>query len=384
MPSPETVLLAVTGMSPAVLTETVWALAHGPDSVIPSRVIAVTTTEGRRQIEAQLFTPSSRLEGLTAWESLRRSLAQLGHDPTDRLRFGTTADDVRVITAVDPVSGRSQELTDIRSPGDNDAAADFLLEQVRAIVENPDVHLIASVAGGRKTMGALLYACLTLVGRETDRLTHVLVSEPFETFREFYFPGQPGGLVSGRDARTLDPAMATVELADVPFVPLRNLFPRHLGRKVGTFSRLVDSCREHVRQAAGENVRLTLDETRTEIEANGVRLKLSPREHLLLLFLALRAKGDEPPLVAQKDAIGALNEFRTHLLRSAAPDDFTDWRHTPSLGTPLEEGDLRKALSSLRQRLREAGPATAAVAACLPQKGRFALSVPGPLIFVRQ
>jgi hypothetical protein len=89
-----------------------------------------------------------------------------------------------------PELGRSRELDDLRSPADNEAAADFLLEQVRTIVENPDTRLVASLAGGRKTMGAILYAALTLVAREDDRITHVLVKEPFETLREFWYPAQ--------------------------------------------------------------------------------------------------------------------------------------------------------------------------------------------------
>ena len=192
----ETVLLAVTGMSPAVLTETIWALAQEPEPIIPTRVIVVTTADGRRELERQLFGPEPRFGGRTPWDTLRDALSAAGHDLSGHLRFGTTGDDIRVITGCDPVTGRTRELADLRTPADNEAAADFLLEQVRALVENPDTRLVASLAGGRKTMGALLYACLTLVGRETDRLTHVLVNEPFETLRGFWFPGQPGGPIA--------------------------------------------------------------------------------------------------------------------------------------------------------------------------------------------
>lgn len=381
--SPETVLLAVTGMSPAILTETLWALAHEPEPVLPSRIVVVTTLEGRRRLEDTLFQPAPALGHLSPWDALRAALTHLGFDLSHRLRFGTTPDDLRVITAVDAPTGRTRELADIRSPEDNEAAADFLLDQVRAVVENPDTHLVVSIAGGRKTMGALLYACLTLAGRETDRLTHVLVNEPFESLPGFLFPGQPGGPLADREGRTHDPADARIELADVPFVPLRNLFPRQLGRKVGTFSRLVDSCREQVRHAVGENLRLTLETTRPEIDVDGHRLKLAPREHLVLLFLATRVRQEEPPFPAQKDALEALEVFRSDLVRAAPGADFSDWRHLDSLRVHLDDADVRKALSSLRQRLADAGPGFAALAGCLPQKGRFGLAVPRPLVFLR-
>lgn len=380
----DTILLAVVGMSPAVITETLWALAHEPDPILPRRIIAVTTVEGRRRIHEDLFSPRPRFEGRSAWDTFRLSLAQQGFQLDGRLRFGTTPDDLRVITAPDPRTGQSQELADIRTPSENEATADFLLDQVRQVVENPDTQLIASVAGGRKTMGALLYACLTLAGRETDRLTHVLVNPPFEQVPEFFFPTQPGGDLPIRGGASVHPSEARIELADVPFVPLRNLFKRELGKPAGSFLRLVDSCREHVRQAAGEDIRLTLDAARPVIDVHGVSVQLAPREYLILRFLADRAKSDAPILGSQKEALDPLKAFQKSLLLSAPDDDYSDWRHLDSIGEPMEEPELRRALSSLRSKLRKAGGQASHLADCLPSgPGRFSLTIPGPMIHLR-
>jgi len=371
-------------MSPAVITETLWALAHEPDPVLPRRIIAVTTVEGRRRIQEDLFSPRPRFGGHSAWDTFRLALAELGFELDGRLRFGTTPDDLRVITAPDPHTGRSQELADIRTPSENEATADFLLDQVRQIVENPDTQLIASVAGGRKTMGALLYACLTLAGRETDRLTHVLVNSPFEQVPEFFFPTQPGGELPLRGGASVHPSEALIQLADVPFVPLRNLFKRELGKPAGSFLRLVDSCREHVRHAAGEDIRLTLDPSRPDIDVNGLPIRLAPREYLVLRFLADRAKRGDPILGSQKEAIDPLKAFQKSLILSAPDDNFSDWRHLDSIGAPMEEDELRRALSSLRAKLRKAGGQAFHLSECLPAgPGRFSLSVPGPMIHLR-
>ncbi len=381
---PEVVLLGVTGMSPAVLTETIWALAHprdGSKPVVPHRVLAVTTTQGRTEIVRQLLDPCARFGGLAPWDVLREALASEGLPVHGRLRFGATANDIRVITATDPASGRSAELADLRTVGDNDAAADYLLEQVRGVVENPDTRLIASMAGGRKTMGALLYACLTLAGRETDRLTHVLVNEPFETLREFCFPGQPGGELMDRAGRAHDPAQALVELADVPFVPLRNLFVRELSRKAGTFSRLIASCRDNVRQRAAESLRLTIETARPELEVNGTRIKLAPLEHLLLLFLARRAKGRSHAFGSYKDALDALNEARTEMTADVPKGGRGDWRD--SWRDSWDERSITKATADLRAKLRGRGADAAALASCLPEKGRCSLDMPGEMIFIQ-
>ncbi len=372
--APQTVLLAVTGMSPAVLTETLWALAHETPPVIPERVIAVTTSAGRERLR-RLFDPLPLFGGLSPWDALRQSLQACGHSLDGRLRFGLTAD---------VATGRSRELEDLRHRDDNEAAADFTLEQVRSIVENPDTHLIASVAGGRKTMGALLYACLTLAGRETDRLTHVLVSEPFETLPDFYFPAQPGGPLAGRNGEKHPPSGAAIELAEVPFVPLRNLFIRELGRRAGTFSRLVEECREQVRRAAGENIQLSIFRSRPDIDVNGTPLRLSAREHLLLLFLAGRARQQAPVLRSYGEAVDPANQFREDTIESAPPDDFADIRHHDSLRQPFtDDQDLRKLLSSIRTKLKKAGGNAPLLVPCLPEHGRFSLTVPGPLIHIK-
>ncbi len=382
----DSILLAVTGMSPAVVTETIWALASESDPVIPSRVIAVTTTEGRTAIERELFTPRVDWDGRTVWKALRDAICQRCGLPDDApvLSF----EPVRVFTVPDPQSGRAVELNDLRTRQENDAAADFLLEQVRSLVENADTKVIASLAGGRKTMGALLYACMTLVGRESDRLTHVLVDAPYDTLRGFWFPGQPGGALGGpatadHTPLAVDPSAARIEMADVPFVPVRNLFLRDLGRTAGTFSRLVESARASVRQRVSEDLQVTIDPVRQEVSVNGSSIKLAPLEQLVILFLARRAKQGEPAFAAYKDAIDDLNDFRTGFLQSRPKDGFNDWRHADSLSGPCDDRTITKAVSGLREKLRAAGGQANVLSLCLPEKGRCSLDLAGSLIHIK-
>lgn len=381
---PETILLAVTGMSPAVLTETLWALAREKEPVIPDRVIVVTTTAGRARITGGLLAPSTRLGGVSPWEALRAAMAGRGQDPGARLRFGPTGDDVRVITAVDPATGLSRELADLRTPADNEAAADFLLEQIRGVVAHPDTRLIVSLAGGRKTMGALAYACMTLVGRDDDRLTHVLVDEPFETIRDFWFPAQPGGALKDQQGEPRDPAAAVIDLADVPFIPLRNLLLRELGRPAGGFMRLVDSCRESVRRRAAEQLRLVAESSRTEIEVNGARITLSPREHIVFLFLVRRLKHGDPALPSYGEALESLDAFRRGLRSEAPANQPADWRHGDSVAARFDdEQEIRRALSSLRAKVRSHGGEAVLLVDALPTRGRFSLDLPASLVHLK-
>jgi CRISPR-associated protein (TIGR02584 family) len=169
----EIILFAVTGTSPAILTETVWALAQENPPELPDRIVVLTTTVGKNQIERELFRPQAHFNDQCGWDCLREKLQDRGHDMKGRLRFDP-ASDLHMLTRWDESAHRNLFLSDIRTADDNEAVADCILESVRRIVESPDSRLIACIAGGRKTMGALLYACMTLVGREGDRLTHVL------------------------------------------------------------------------------------------------------------------------------------------------------------------------------------------------------------------
>lgn len=369
-------------MSPAILTETIWGLAHLPEPIVPTRVIAVTTQEGSRQL-GRLFEACPELGGLSPWDALRQHLAQSGLEVTGRLRFGLTGNDIHVITDADPTTGASRELTDLRTRADNLAAADAILDSVRSLTSNPDLRVIGSLAGGRKTMGALLYACFTLAARECDQLTHVLVSEPFETLPGFWFPDQPGNPLTARDGTRHTAAQALVELAEVAFVPLRSLFQRELGRQVGSFSRLIDAARNQVRQYAGESLRLTVESTRTSIEVNQRHLDLGPREQLLLLFLVSRSKRGEPDLGSFSHVPELLAGFQRELRLEADPRNLGDWRHGGCTTDPLDEQDIRRALSSLRKRLREAGTDGATLSHLLPERGRFTLDLPSAQIFLR-
>jgi CRISPR-associated protein (TIGR02584 family) len=357
-PHSETVLLAVTGMSPAVLTETIWALARPGkkvEPVIPDRVVVVTTLPGKDRIEQELFAPVPEIGNRTVWDALR--LAILGPEAGKDSRLILA--DVRVICSADAKLGRAFPLEDIRTPADNEIAADFLVDEVRRITANPDTTLIASLAGGRKTMGALLYAALSLLGRSQDRLTHVLVSEPFEDpslTPRFYFPAQPEALHHHhRTGAVHSSNTARLWLADVPFVRLRQLFPKQLGRYPGSFSGLVHNYSE---QIAGLQhcPELALDLARRMILVNGRPVILPIRELGLFAFLLTRAQAGEHPFERHDQAYDPLRQFLQAWSRNF--DELSLERE--KLSTPWSLDDIKRLLSNLRRELIRQGCAAAA------------------------
>ena len=389
-PSPECtksrqiVLLSVTGQSPAVLTETVWALAtKETPPIIPHRVVVLTTTEGRDTLVEQLLSPPENC----VWDQLRSRLEGLGHDLTGRLHFGPTPHDIRVFTIFDPKLNRTRELADIGSEEENMAAADFITETVRGLAMDDEVRLVASVAGGRKTMSALLFAVMSLLAKEDDLLTHVLINEPFESRGlkpRFYFPPVTPVVHQGTDREgasvSASSETANIQLGKIPFVALRNLFERDLKKK-WSYSRLVRECQNEAREHARQNVRLAISRSRPSIKVNGIAIPTSVRQHAYLLFLAERAAAEAPPLPNYAAAFADFNQFCKRLYGEQNRNDFSDWRGADELkDMSMDFNEMErfciKMKNELKEKLEDIGPNVIGLIGLLPQAGRFSLDLP--------
>ncbi len=210
--SPRRILLAVTGLTPQVVTETLYALACRADSPwVPDEIHLITTATGAENARLNLLLPDGWFHRLCADYHLPAI-----DFPVGNIHIASDAD--------------GRPLDDIRSQEENTQIADFITETVRTLTGDGDSNseLHVSIAGGRKTMGYYLGYALSLYGRPQDRLSHVLVSDPYETNRDFYYPTpyeRPIHSKRGDKEITVDARNARVELADIPFVRLRDGLP---------------------------------------------------------------------------------------------------------------------------------------------------------------
>lgn len=176
MQQPETfsrrVLLAVTGMSPQVVTETLFALVT-EQNFVPTEIRLITTGLGLNRAMRDLLD-----ERDGHFHAFCREYGLVG-----KIRF-----DAACITVLKDAD--NQPLTDIREPEENKLAADEITQLVKTLCQDEDAALHVSISGGRKTMGFFLGYALSLFGRAQDRLSHVLVSDPFEHNRDFYYPAR--------------------------------------------------------------------------------------------------------------------------------------------------------------------------------------------------
>lgn len=275
-PAPRRILLAVTGLTPQVVTETLHALACHPELPwIPDEVHLITTITGAENARLNLLLPDGWFH----------RLCQDYHLPPIAFPVGN----IHILADAD-----GHALEDIRTPAQNTLAADFITETVRRLTADPESELHVSIAGGRKTMGYYLGYALSLYGRQQDRLSHVLVSDPYETNRDFYYPtpyDHPIHSRRGDKEVTVDARNARVDLADIPFVRLREGLPVELIKGAASFSQAVAAV-----QYAGRNLELRIDVGARCATARGIPLeKLTPQNFTLLLWLAQRRLRGQPP-----------------------------------------------------------------------------------------
>jgi CRISPR-associated protein (TIGR02584 family) len=272
------ILICTTGMSPQVVTETLFALAVRPSAGqqpwVPTEVHLISTRQGAEHARLNLLSTTP------GW--FHKLRADYGLPP---ILF--TPEHIHCIEAQD-----GQPLEDIRTPADNEATADRIAELIRSFSQQESAQLHVSIAGGRKTMGYYLGYAMSLYGRAQDRLSHVLVNGAFESHPEFYYPTPYERVIHTRDPKNplaLDCRNAQVDLAEIPFVRLRDGLPQRLLHGHARFTETIE-----IANLAHASPVLRIDLRRRSVEVSGLPVALGESGFALYAWLAKRALTDEP------------------------------------------------------------------------------------------
>jgi CRISPR-associated protein (TIGR02584 family) len=242
------ILLAVSGLSPQILTETLYGLTVATDTpFIPTEIHLITTIEGAHRAKLDLLHQETGKFPAFCKEYLMPAI-----------QFDEN--NIHVIADQDGML-----MDDIRNPEQNEAAADFITRIVSKLTQDPDAALHVSIAGGRKTMGYYLGYALSLFGRDQDRLSHVLVSDGYEGHPDFYYPSKKSRVIYTRDNRPLDTQEAQISLAEIPFVRLRNDIPANLLNGTAGFLETINLARK-----AEYPPELIIDIVAKKLSANGI------------------------------------------------------------------------------------------------------------------
>jgi CRISPR-associated protein (TIGR02584 family) len=231
------VLLSILGMSPQILTETVYALSQQKKPFIPDEIYVLTTKLGAKNCKLALFHENG------GWfHKLCQTYNLTNINFTEK----------HVISTVDE---EGELIDDIRTQGDNRAVANQITQFIRDLTSDNTVALHVSIAGGRKTMGFYAGYALSMFGRDQDRLSHVLVQEEYEGEPEFFFPTKVTDTFKPRFRNQfLDRKDAIIELADLPFVRMSKAINKNYLKQAKTF----DDCVGVLQKSVSEDVETVL------------------------------------------------------------------------------------------------------------------------------
>ena len=264
------ILLAAVGLSPQVITETLFALHQQNRRVDAIHII--TTRQGKEKINAHLISPGDG--------KYYRYLNEYDIDP-ESINFGF--DNVHTVK-----NGNGMEIDDIAGEEENECLLRKCLELSFRFTKDSSAAVFFSIAGGRKTMTSCLTLAAQLYGRPQDRVYHVLVSPEFESNRDFYYPPEKSVPIELRDKNgeryIKETRYAKINLVPVPFISIREQLSDDMLEEPKDPATLMLSL---VRE---EPYHLTIDLPSGKVAFKNLEFDMMPARLALYAFFALRKK----------------------------------------------------------------------------------------------
>jgi CRISPR-associated protein Csx14 len=270
--SHKNILVALLGRTPQVLTEALYALCV-ECAVAIREVWAISTQEGFEVAAEKLFEPR---EG--RFYRMQRDYPQ---------RCGNIVfTPEQILVAQDGLL----PVPDIRNRADSESFLELILRVLWEKTADPGTALHCSLAGGRKTMSTYMAIAMQMLGREQDRLYHVLLTpQEAENHPEFYYPTSTSRKLQLNDGQSFDSSRVKVELVEIPFVRLRERMPAELLAQRASFSELQQWTQEQI-NALPRMQLLTLIPSRQLLRIGGRELALPPIEFCLYWHFAERTR----------------------------------------------------------------------------------------------
>jgi hypothetical protein len=129
-----------------------------------------------------------------------------------------------------------------------------------------------------------------------DRLSHVLVNDPFQNNSEFFYPPpHPERIeIANTYYSTAD---AKIILSDIPYVRMRYQVPEALLSGEAGFLETIEIIQRFSRPET-----IAIDLNRRKLELNGLEISMSNADLAFYLWMCERKKSGEPPLIPDEDA----------------------------------------------------------------------------------
>ncbi len=272
------ILIAVVGMTPQIVTETLYALLTQKPSVRIEEIHLISTTSGIESIQKKLLIPGEKIL-YQFFEDYKIPAHQIDIKPVTITHFN------------------GQPLADIRTTDENEAAREFIVRYIARESRCEKNRIFASIAGGRKTMSAYMSLAMNLYGREQDRLSHVLVNpSEHELDPNFFYPKPHEEYLTLRNGQQILSKEVKIDMADIPFIQLRPLLKNYYRNDYQNIETLFQISQASI-NAMGQNIKLRFYRKDLTLEVlsrsnSPIRSKPIPPKEATIYWLAFHS--DQP------------------------------------------------------------------------------------------
>ncbi|GEM_PF-921447 len=242
------ILLAISGLTPQIVTEMLYALSIQKGIKI-DEIYIITTKRGLEVLQGK------DKDEKTPVTPLRKEINELC------TTYGIKKPKFNIKKNVIVAEMESLKLYDIKTDKENKLFPNKLAEVLKTLTADENNIIHASLSGGRKSMSAHLALVMSLFARSQDKLYHVLTDEKYE-FKNFYPK-------DNEEERAL-------VVAEIPFVRLRCINDPLLKEDI-SYSDLVEKTQKKLRYLT-ENAKLVVELKKQLVRYKDKAVKLTPME----------------------------------------------------------------------------------------------------------
>lgn len=328
---------------------------------VPTEIHLITTVDGERAMLAGLLEPAG---GAPAGVLVQLQADYAEHFGAARIQFGPG--NLHVIRHPD-----GTPVHDFATDEDSQATGNAIVRVLRDLVADDDCAIHASYAGGRKSMSAMLVLAMSLLGRKQDRLSQVLIPQVFEV-REFLYPPPQPRVIQVRDGRQISTAEARITLATLPLLRVFDGLGLKLRDPHMSFEAVIE-----LGEMALEKQVIVVKPMTQSVQIGHLACKLTAAEVGLYTLLAVRRLAGAMVADDPKERAGGVRWRRRWKTDTLVGFDAGDPCHLQASRwfdeqeVPVGEVDLRSRVSTINRKLKGAfGPELAEQALIVgPSKG---------------
>ena len=179
-------------------------------------------------------------------------------------------------------------LRDLLTVKENQAAVKIVFKLIRDLTTDDQTRLIASVAGGRKTMSVIVGQAMQFYAREQDLLTHVIVEDCIIGVKDFFYPTPISKKVKIK-GKIVDYHDVKIYLDEIPFIRLRPILGNFLMESTETsLISLVKSAQEQIEDML-KPIKISINQKAKQLSITGELVNL-PAKNLAIYILLLKLR----------------------------------------------------------------------------------------------